>query len=783
MKFYDLKETSKIKDKQTMKLNLIFSIVLLALTYNNKVVAQIYQGIVCDDLTHKPLQYAIISLFGTTNNVLVNTITGEEGKFSLNENKNGKTIRVSLLGYETKTMPIENRFSPNDTIFLNVSGLNEVTVVGKREIHDIDKDTYFVTDSMRQGMTFAAQMIGQLPGVRYDWFGNNLSVYGSKNILLLVDGFEKDASYIKNINPKRIEQIELIHTPNGRYVSDNYAAIINLKLKQNYVGWDLYIEDINRFDLNRLDREGWMRLFSPRPSFTYTHNKLSINMNYYSAYQKYPFTDNTEQNFNGLVDYVYQPVENEKLHSHTEQDVSFGADYQITPNHIVSFQNKYWYNNFMTPNHYTLLTTINGQTRRDTHSSYTEAPNHDYTGTLFYRGKFNDKWELYSDLCYNYYVYSLQQNVVRDNYTLNNHYRDHKNYIRFNTDATYTRNAITLKFGYSTTWKEYISHNQITNTEVSRSDNYRQRIFAYFIYKISPQWNASTGGAVEWIYDKNQLDAKHYTAFMPEARLMYQPNKSVNLTLQYNTSTSYPNLSQVANTHYNTDSMTVYEGNPLLRQGLFHNIIFRARLWKCLTIYPSVSYGKDAASTFYSWQGTYLLSTHVNTSTRTYTLGANFDKSFGNLNIQIGTSFRRNEVRYADIINACNIWSCYASLMYFDTRNGYGALLNYERSIGTNVELQGFSEDISNSWRCALIKNLYKNRITLSLEYILPLKWLVKEIQRNNIHTDFYRSVSSLNNFNVNKNILTFNIRVRLDYGKKTKAQENVGITDYEIRK
>jgi hypothetical protein len=213
-----------------------FQIIMYLCVHTN---AQVYKSKVCSSITQEPLEYAIVSLNSSGGKVLFSGVTDSKGEFQIKYVNGATTLKIALLGYKVFEQDVNNKPVLPNIIYLYSSPieLKGVEVVSNREIHDIDKDSYFVTDSMRRGMNSAAEMLGQIKGINYNFYDDSLSVYGQRNILLLVNGIKKSNSYIKNINPKRISRVEVVHNPGGRYLSDNYAAVINLILYEDYVGF------------------------------------------------------------------------------------------------------------------------------------------------------------------------------------------------------------------------------------------------------------------------------------------------------------------------------------------------------------------------------------------------------------------------------------------------------------------------------------------------------------------------------------------------------------------
>lgn len=100
-----------------------FIFLLLILFSANQLLAQTLKGIVLDHSTKKPISNAQLINTGST------SLTGETGKFKLNNVKVGDKFAVRMLGYETMEFTINNNID-SLTIFLKQSifQLNEVMV-------------------------------------------------------------------------------------------------------------------------------------------------------------------------------------------------------------------------------------------------------------------------------------------------------------------------------------------------------------------------------------------------------------------------------------------------------------------------------------------------------------------------------------------------------------------------------------------------------------------------------------------------------------------------------
>jgi len=206
--------------------------------------------------------------------------------------------------------------------------------------------------------------------------------------------------------------------------------------------------------------------------------------------------------------------------------MSAGLDYQISKKHSLSFQGKYDRGNGNGSFDYSIFSNKAGSEMEKTNQiGQVNRVSNEWVGTLFYRGKIGERWELYSDFNYDYYVNNSKSNIDQENWFSSEYkYRNWKNYTRFNADVTYSFNAdATLKFGYSTTWKEYTSQNRLTDVQGSQLNNYRDRPFSYFSYKFNKAWSTSLGGGMEWIRNRSEDASASHFALMPDFKLMYRP--------------------------------------------------------------------------------------------------------------------------------------------------------------------------------------------------------------------------------------------------------------------
>ena len=117
---------------------------------------------------------------------------------------------------------------------VSAKSLDEVVVTKSLTEHEGNKDIITVTSAMRKGTKDTGELLGRIPGVHYNPITTDLLYQGSGNVLILVDGVEKDPSYIKRLTPGRFDRITVTNHPTGIYSA--YDAVIDLRPGDLYEG-------------------------------------------------------------------------------------------------------------------------------------------------------------------------------------------------------------------------------------------------------------------------------------------------------------------------------------------------------------------------------------------------------------------------------------------------------------------------------------------------------------------------------------------------------------------
>ncbi|MBP8777292.1 MAG: hypothetical protein KBH23_04835, partial [Bacteroidaceae bacterium] len=107
--------------------------------------------------------------------------------------------------------------------------------------------------------------------------------------------------------------------------------------------------------------------------------------------------------------------------------------------------------------------------------------------------------------------------------------------------------------------------------------------------------------------------------------------------------------------------------------------------------------------------------------------------------------------------------------------------LEYNRMMTKSPRLQGYNESGQDYWMLTLGREFFKNKLSLSLMYVLPLEWGVRETQNSLTEANFYREATHLN-LDTYKNMIFLRATLHLHKGKKTKESKSKSSFDDESR-
>ncbi len=231
-----------------------FSFFLLMLLFisnisgQNETLKNAITGIIYENDSNAPLEFATISIYTSDNKLLVGGgMTDLEGKFKVEVKPGSYNLIVEFISYEKRTInniivKRQDRTVDVGTIKLSINAaqLDEVVISEqKSQIQlNLDKKVFNVGQDLTNKGGTAEDILDNVPSVAVDIEGN-VTLRGSGGVRILIDGKpsmmvgEGNSNGLRNIPSNLIDKVEVITNPGARYEAEGMAGIINIVLKKD----------------------------------------------------------------------------------------------------------------------------------------------------------------------------------------------------------------------------------------------------------------------------------------------------------------------------------------------------------------------------------------------------------------------------------------------------------------------------------------------------------------------------------------------------------------------
>lgn len=562
---------------------------------------------------------------------------------------------------------------------------------------------------------------------------NNVSMFGKKNTIVLINGQPAKNNDWEQIPPENIKEVEVITNPSAEY-SASGMAIINIVTKQRVA------EGFNGV-LSSVVVKGEFWRISNSLQLDYATSKLNVYANLrYNPYKR-QFVDSYERYF----------ADGSKLYNELVQDrtatnpysIVAGVDYDINTKNTIGFQYQRTHtttesetNNaidIFTPSNtsrYETLRNVNAPLSRNIYDlSYTLAIDSLGkklslgAGYVDYSSNENSTFSEHSAIDKQKQSYSVADIQL---YTANADYT-HK-----------TANGFTGKLG------AYYSHNQndsryamqnVVNGSIIDDENFsnateinEDRFAAYFTARKSwDKFYLSAGLRYEYVCYANKSRnqdklTKSYNDLFPSAEVGYTFSDDVQASLSYAKKVHYPKFQDLNPSMIYVDTLTYFMGNTNLRPEYSHNLALNVVYLKYLNISLGYNHINNPLYMFVrrynpnSMIGIASTENLKSEDTWTASLSLPYSYKFWTTYNTLGVSYSKNRFEIEGTPTNRSKAMVYAyAYNGFDLSSGFNISLTYQyNSSGINgIFYHGEHHILS----CALTKSLLNNNLTLTLKY------------------------------------------------------------------
>jgi len=543
--------------------------------------AQNIKGKVCYEKDKSPVQFASVALVQLPDSTMITgVITLTDGGFMLEKVKPGNYfLKASFVGYKAngKNVIVDatNKEITVDTIYLAeiITSLKEVTVSAERikGKEMVDRTVYAIPEVIAKSSTNGYDILKKIPQVNVD-FQNNITLNGSSNFIIQVDGRQRDRDYLNKLLPSDIQSIEIISNPSGKY-EGNIDGVINIILKKEArYGMNgnagLNVKPINKPTVQATG------------SLDYSMGKITFYITGFTYLQK--LNINTTNTSNFVMNDSTSRMSGTGALKVTSSSVNTGFDYYMNDKNNLSFNISYKPidQDINIPGETFLykssvpLNTVLSQSVNNVHSDETAA-------SLFYKKTFKKPVQEFTAETNLYWFKSNTGNDFTNIRYLYNSDTEINSYSRLEDDIN-NRNYFSVKLNYvqplgmsAKIETGYQLYSQQMSYLFNINNQETSNLFKYNEVRNSVYggitWNLKKIGFQAMLRVENShikadsVTAPNYTCFLPSANLQYKFSASHNLKFTYNRRINRPGIYNMDPYYKIGQNYDITVGNPNLK--------------------------------------------------------------------------------------------------------------------------------------------------------------------------------------------------------------------------
>jgi hypothetical protein len=621
-----------------------------------------------------------------------------------------------------------------------------------------------------------ADLLDKIPGIRYDKTSQAFRVDGRGGVLLMLDGMWQSPAYLKNLSSQQIRAVEVVREPSGRFLSGEYGVIVNLIPEKEMKGYGLFLSDISAANLSGNNGSDFLAKEQPAAGASYMHQKVSAYATCLYNRERWNMPMRRELVYDGVrLPLAADPGE---LYRSQNHHLAAGAAYRVNDSHTLSLEADYTEGNlyseyeYMTERH--VLSNISNRTLKNRTQNLTA--NRIATGRLSWQGKIGRRLRMSGDVHYDYYYNDMENllDVIEDGRTNNrgeDRYSEYRQQAGFTLEAGYRlTEQVHLNAGHTGTRRRYAS-GSAHGKDFFDYNEYRNLTFAYFSCEPSAKIYAVAGAGVESVNIRNRAEAKRFVRFLPYLQLKYRPTPALEIHAGYTARPHYPVLYQLSPMTVKVDSILSQTGNPGLAPSLQHTLSVRFGWADRLTVEPSVRFVRDGFSESYMKSDYRLYRTFRNMDSKEYAVYGRYSHSPGkNIRLAGNLTFYHARTSAGGVANTVSSWLAGAEAAYYHPGRHFGLLLGYYRNMKKHLLWQGYQMLDKDNWLLEVNKLFPRTGLSLTLSWIPPLSFGIRDGQAKRIDTPVYREDTHIR-LDAFRNLLLLKAGFRFNAGLKPPAR------------
>ena len=651
---------------------------------------------------------------------------------------------------------------------------SEITV--SRVIKQSDRTTYVILDANIVKSYDIYSLLDQIPNIRHDNITGQITVNGREEVAFVMDNVEISRQELLALSPDQVKSISIIHAPKGKYVSRGVKYVIEVRRKKE----NGFLTNVRNSLFVVPENERVLANEQPGIQMQYMRNRFNLNAGYffgdilwgYDIYDKKRFPDGTE-----YVSDISHEKGSEERTSTSSHSAYLRASYDFNDRHSISFSTSYLRNDINTTNSTYLLNPTTGMSFGDVTELGRVEDN--VASSFTYNASLNDKvamslsanWNRISSPERHTYMYNgLAGESIR--------YSKTKDYSFQNVDFTFdAADNVSLNFGLNNIYNRYRINDGGTAGIGFDRKSIRFDTYGYASWNV--RRDLSLRGGISAGYVNDDVTDKFYVA--PQLSLTYYPDSFFGMSAVYGIEPSYPTREELDPFSRQTGKNFYVRGNPELPSvSLTHTLLLQMVFWDNLTFMNYFSGSPDWISDYYLQHGNDVISTYSSAKHWCYITGLEYNWDISrnwswNNSVQMNIVKISHEKSFRREIGLMGE----SSIQYSAPRLKLFSQLRYSRSLSRVPAIQGFTEGGFDMWDLTVNKQLFKNRLVVSLNYVLPIDWGVRKTQKYEVRTPFYFHYNAMN-LGIYDNMVIFRLTYRFGNGRRTKVIDDNTRYDHE---
>lgn len=535
--------------KSALSLGKGMAILLMSLLQIHAAAAQQEQGVrgmLKGGTNGDAVSYATVALYRLPDSTMVGgTASDAMGSFFLKGVTLGRShfIRVTHVGYQTLTQQVP----PQAASVLNMGiiplqeqlgTISELVVSGAAVVAKAEggKVSYLLHAITYQTAQTGVDALKSIPGLQVD-FMQNVSLEGNRNVVLLIDGKERDISFVRQLSAKNIEKVEVQTSPDARYSSEK-SGVINIILKDPVSGFSGSVH------AEVPTSQSEVYLF-PSSSFSFVHGRFNLYSSYSGEVKRLNLFESRNQTIidganQTTITQDQQVVQREQLHR-----LTYGLDFHASKRDMLGI---YGYVSRFTQQfngNVDVGTTENGQADTRWMERKDNDTNRQLLSSLYYRHQLASGGEVSTELC----VRNLKSESIslfRSNGTSG----ADSNGVE--TSSKPNQNTLLLKVDYAQPTVHNLTLYAGVRSESSKMDDTRSGTFGYREYSQAAYGKVAYGGSTllvnvglrleHQLTELNGRPSRRYLFLSPSAEATYTLTAKQTVGVTFRSTSNHPSL-------------------------------------------------------------------------------------------------------------------------------------------------------------------------------------------------------------------------------------------------